>query len=565
MVNIIGKILERKFLFGSIAVVFAVVGYYGYQHFFGTAAVTRYVSAQVQKGTLVVSVSGSGQVSVSNQLDLKPKVSGDIVSVAVENGQEVKAGTLIAQIDSTDAQKAVRDAEVNLDSAKLALEKLKQPADALSITQAENVLSQADSDLPKSYDSGFNSVSGAFIDLPSAMTGLQDILYGTTLSKGQDNISAYADLVKTYDETVLKFRDDAAQKYQIARTSYDKNATDYKIVTRFSGTDAIEQMINETYDTTKNIADAIKSANDLLNFVKDRLTERNLTIPSLLVTHQNELAQYTNQVNTHLSDLANIRDSIVSAKQTITEKTEALAKLKAGADPLDIQSQELSVKQKENALQDAKENLADYFIRAPFDGIVAKTNVEKGDPASASTVIATFITKQQMAQISLNEVDVAKVKVGQKTTITFDAIDGLGITGEVAEIDSVGTVTQGVVTYGVQIGFDAQDERVKPGMSVNAEIITDVKQNVLLAPNSAVKQQNNAAYVEMFLGDTQTPEWRTVQTGLSNDTMTEIVSGLKEGDQIVTQTIAAAASQSSTQQNTGLRIPGLIGGGGVRR
>ena len=98
-----------------------------------------------------------------------------------------------------------------------------------------------------------------------------------------------------------------------------------------------------------------------------------------------------------------------------------------------------------------------------------------------------LITKQKIAEISLNEVDAAKVKVGQKVTLTFDAIDGLSITGEVSEIDALGTVSQGVVTYGVKIAFDTQDERVKSGMSVSAAIITDVKQNVLLVPNAAVK------------------------------------------------------------------------------
>lgn len=188
--------------------------------------------------------------------------------------------------------------------------------------------------------------------------------------------------------------------------------------------------------------------------------------------------------------------------------------------------------------------------------------MKKGDPVSASTILATLVTKQKIAEISLNEVDITKIKVGQKTTLTFDAIPDLTITGQVAEIDTVGTVTQGVVTYAVKISFDTQDDRVKPGMSISASIITDIKQDALLAPNSAVKQQGDAAYVEIFAGETQAPRQQTVQTGLSNDTMTEITSGLNEGDRVVTQTITQTTSQSQTQQNTGLRIPGITGGGG---
>lgn len=562
-----------------ILVVVLALGHWGYTSLTSTSGETRYVTAVVQKGTIIASISGTGQVSTSNQIDVKPKVSGDVLYVNVINGQEVKAGTLIAQLDARDAEKAVRDAEVNLESANISLQKLKQPADALSTIQTENALSQATGDLGKAYDDGFNNVSNTFLTLPAAMSGLQDIIYGTTLSKGvQDNVSAYSDMVKNYDQTVLQFKDDTKNKYQAARTAYDQNIADYKSVTRFSGTTTIEQIINETYDTTKIIAEAVKSANDLLNFVKDRLTERQLAIPSLLSTHQSSLSTYTSQTNSNLLSLSDIKNTIISSRRTIAEKTEALAKLRGGADPLDITTQELSVKQRENALLDAKNTLDEYFIRAPFDGTVAKMNVKKADSANSSTVIATVITKQQLAQISLNEVDVAKVKIGQKVTLTFDAIDGLSITGKVVDIDTVGTVTQGVVTYGVKIGFDTQDNRVKSGMSVSAAIITDIKQDVLTVPNSAIKSQGDASYVEVFdspLAQSSgnqgapslvTPRQQSVQIGLSDDTSTEITSGLKEGVQIVTRTINPTQTTGTTQapnilQATGVRGQGGAGGG----
>src|SRR3990167_11113902 len=114
------QIKKRKFASGIAFLLIVGIGYWGFGNFFSEDGVIRYASAQVQKGTLIVSISGSGQVSASNQIDIKPKASGDVVYVGVKNGQEVKAGTLIAQIDARDAQKTVRDAEVNLESANLA-------------------------------------------------------------------------------------------------------------------------------------------------------------------------------------------------------------------------------------------------------------------------------------------------------------------------------------------------------------------------------------------------------------------------------------------------------------
>lgn len=215
--------------------------------------------------------------------------------------------------------------------------------------------------------------------------------------------------------------------------------------------------------------------------------------------------------------------------------------------------------------------MADYFVRAPFAGTLAKVNIKKSDTVSAGTVVATLITKKQLAEISLNEVDVAKVKIGQKATLTFDAVAGLAISGIVADIDTIGTVSQGVVTYIVTISFDTQDERIKPGMSVSGVIITETKQDVLIVPNSAVKSlpansgagQASQSYIEML----QTLKNKTVrikvQTGLSNDTQTEIISGIKEGDEIITRTILPTTTASSTAPSIfGSPATGNRGAGG---
>src|SRR3989344_1785815 len=172
-------------------------------------------------------------------------------------------------------------------------------------------------------------------------------------------------------------------------------------------------------------------------------------------------------------------------------------------------------------------------------------NFKKGDSVSGGAVAATFITKQRLAEISLNEVDIAKIKVGQKSTLTFDAIPELSISGEVAEIDAIGTVAQGVVSYVVKITFDTDDSRVKPGMSVSAAITTDAKTDVVIVPVSAVKSQGQEQYMEVKIGDAA-PERVSVKTGIANDEFIEIISGVKEGDNVVSGTISAQTTPSQT-------------------
>ncbi len=309
-----------------------------------------------------------------------------------------------------------------------------------------------------------------------------------------------------------------------------------------------------------------------MQFYKDKLTERSLRVNSQANTYLDNLNTYTGQTATSLSNLLSIKttiqtnqQNIISAERTIEEKIESLVKLKSGTDPLDIKSQELSVEQKQHALSDAREKLADYFMRAPFDGAIAAVSLKKGDSVSSGLAAFTLVARQRLAEISLNEVDVAKIKVGQKVVLKFDALPDLSLTGGVAEISSLGTVSQGVVSYSVKIGFDAQDDSIKPGMSVAAAIITAAKPDVLLVPNAAVKSLNGSGYYVEILNNGQ-PQSQSVQIGLANDSFTEITAGLKAGDQVVTQTINAgsAAAKSSPAGGNIIQTGGALRGAGLR-
>jgi hypothetical protein len=197
--------------------------------------------------------------------------------------------------------------------------------------------------------------------------------------------------------------------------------------------------------------------------------------------------------------------------------------------------------------------------------------------------LATIITTKELAVVSLSEVDVAKISLGEKATLTFDAIPNLTIAGQVVEIDSVGTVSSGVVNYNVQISFDTtSDQGVKPGMSVNAAIITNVAQDVLEVPSGAVKTSGGVSYVQTFATalpapaagvqgsvSITPPKKQIVEIGVTDGTSTEIISGLKEGDEVVTKTITSATTTSTTSA-----APSILGssssgrgggvGGGVR-
>ena len=563
---------------------------------------TTYVLASPEKGTLVVSVSGTGQVSALDEVSLKPKVTGDLVWVAVANGESVKAGQVLATIDATEVQKSIRDARVSLTSAEIAYQKLTMPTDSFSLLQSENAIvtaqesqQRANDELVKAYTDGYDAITDAFLDFPGIMADLNAVFWDDSIDGQQLNADWYKSQIYNFEpEKVMAYRQSTEIAYQKARASYDIAFADYRNTPRDADPATIEALLQKTYTASQDIAEAIKVGKNFTDTVKDVLELHSMKLSSSAVNNQSKLVTMIGTTNEHLSRILSVTNTIDSAHSTITssertirEKQASLNKLKNGTEQLDLDSQKLTIQQRKNTLRDMEEKLADYTLRAPFSGDISGLTAKEGDLVSPSSVVATLLTKSQVAEISLNEVDVAKVTLGQKSTLTFDALPELTMTGKVIEIDAVGTTVQGVVTYGIKISFDTPDARIKPGMSVSASIITMVHQDVLMVENSAIKQKNGTSVVSLVVPGSETftatgtpattgvaltiPPVETIITaGIANDEMTEVVSGLSEESRVVLRTVVpstkvsaptASTQSGSTRSSTGMGMPsGGMGG-----
>ena len=570
-----------------ILIVLLIIAYYSYKFLTRPSTAPTYVLGTVTQGTVVASTTGTGQVAANHELALKPQASGNVVYVAKKAGDSVAAGDVIAELDTTIPEKAVRDAEANLQSAQLSLQILEEPATQLSVLQAQDAVTQAQATLATDYTNGSTNISSAFLDLPNIMTGLNGVVYGTTDSpsgSGQANVDFYSDTAQQFEDSsntgeAAQYAQAVKSSFAAAQTAYNQNFADYKNESASADTATISKLITETYTTSNLIAESVKDMSDLVHYYQDTLTNSGRTPITKSNTDLSSLNGYTSLVNGHITDLLSSQDSITADEASVPEKTAALTQLQAGADPLNIQSAQLNVTKAQNALQDAKDNLQDYYITAPFAGTLADVDVKVGDPADSSTLIATLIDTNQVVDIPLNEVDVSAIKLGDKATLTFDAVPDLTLTGKVASIDTIGTVTQGVVNYTVTISFDTVDPRVLSGMSTTASIITQVDADVLTVPTSAVKTSANGSYVLAFTAATPAttdatgsataqsvvsstpPEQIPVTVGISDDTNTEIVSGLTEGQQIVVKTIAATTTAAKTTTAPSL-LSGVTGGRG---
>lgn len=464
------------------------------------ATAPRMIYAMVSRGDLSVSITGSGQVSAKNQIDLKGKASADITDIYVKAGQTVKSGTLIARLDS-------KDAGISLESAKITYEKLVKPADPEDIKKAED-------DLLKSYNDGWNEVSAVFVDHPGIISGMDLVFYSQTGYLGEARNTQRSQIARQYVQRAGLSFDQAKKDYVVALNEYNS-------LSRLSATSSLRLLIDHTAMMEKVMAEALKNTQNAISYIMQ--SERDATTAANAAA--SDVNSWLATANSHLS-------TMITYQNAITANEIALRDLVKGPDPLDIRSGQLSLQQSRNAYED-------YFVRAPFDGIIARVSAKVGDAGNSS--IATLIADKKVSEISMNEVDVAKIKIGQKAVLTFDAVEGLALHGQVDEVDLIGTVSQGVVTYNVKVAFETDDSRVKSGMSVSAEIIVDSRQGVLMIPNSAVKAVNGRRYVETASGP------MNIEIGISNDTHTEVISGLSEGDSVIARTVASnggAASQA---------------------
>ncbi len=214
------------------------------------------------------------------------------------------------------------------------------------------------------------------------------------------------------------------------------------------------------------------------------------------------------------------------------------------------------VNQAQIAVTQAQDNLDRAKLLSPISGTVYAVNYNVGDIAS-STAVSIVDLSQIQVKVTVAEVDVASIKVGQTAQMTLDALPGKTYTATVSAINPVGGVTSGVVNYAVIAQLKDPDGDVLPGMTANLAIETARHDNVLLAPLRAVKTQGTQKIVTVLYQGQQivTP----VTTGLQNDTQVEITSGLNEGDEVVIGTTTTVAPRGGAG---GIQLGGFRPGGG---
>ncbi len=280
-----------------------------------------------------------------------------------------------------------------------------------------------------------------------------------------------------------------------------------------------------------------------------------------------------------LSELASAESNLLNAQNTLNYQTNnynryntLFEKGLVSAD--DYENARLTYEQARQQLniqqqnvQKARTNLGYATITAPIDGVVLSKEVEEGQTvASAMTTPTLFIIAQDLTDMrviaDIDEADIGGVAEGQRVTFTVDAYPDDVFGGTVTQVRQEATTESNVVTYEVVISAPNKELKLKPGLTANVTIFTSEKNNVLVVPSKALRfspsevMLSEGESIEDCLGRNKV--WKqegkvfkayAVTTGISDGTSTEILSGLKEGDNVITEFIMSMPEEAPAQQN----------------
>ena len=573
-------------------------------------------TATVTRGSITQTVSISGSVNAQGQARLAFKTGGRIANLMVSVGQTVNAGQVLAQLDTTDLQTAMTNAQQQLANAQASYDK-----QLLSAQQAQRSLDQARQTAVTDLANAQASLNKLKANYASAKTNFAS--YGDSALAGISAFQSSLDTMQTQvDAIIAEMRtvvgggdtgdlrnalnaitnanspalqnahsnsvtllSPAIADYQNARTAVQQATTDYDTAYT-AGNDTTAQWsswqaaqanytlaasrLSSAVDTTASIlaslSTAVTTAQASLNTQQTRDLHNpfdkwraDLSTLYGVVTFQQQsvstaklkLTQAGSSLSTFNDiiggSLATAAQNIVTTQQRDQQSIENAQNSVANT-PFNLQSAQSSIDTANNGVATAQTNLDAALLTAPSSGVVASIANQVGEYVSGggnsnSAFIVLTNTNALVLHGTVGEADISKLKLGQVSNITIDALSGSKMTGRVTSLDPVATISQGVPVYGVDIAIDVPASTVKAGMSGTASVILASKQNVLIVPNTAIRTVNGQRGVTV-LKDGESVD--TVATfGIANDTSTEVVSGLSEGDVIVIPQARASASNNA--------------------
>lgn len=449
------------------------------------------------------SLSGTGTLNPANTYTVKSLVDGKILTSGFEEGDKVEEGDVLYTIDSSDAS-------TNLEKASIALQ------------QAQ-----------RSYD---KTVDRQYVraEVDGTVSSLK-VAKGDEVTSGQE---------------VAVIRDSSKMLLNLLFPAAD--------AANFSVGQSADVVLDGTFETLKGTITAVTGT--------DELSTGNLLVRTVTIRVNNAGGLTTAQAATaSVNGVSSIASATFAyqAERTLTaqasgtvsainvqeggavSKGDIIIELTGDELTESIQSASESLRSAEISMQNQQDNMSNYTITSPISGTIIEKDAKQGDAlTSGSTLCVIYDLSYLEMVINVDELQIGALSVGQKVQLTADAVTDKTYVGTVTRVSMKGSSSGGTTTYPITIRIDNTDG-LRPGMNANAEIVVAEANNALVVPNAAVirggyvlvskKSPSAANAVE----DMDAPDgyvYVKVETGVSDDSYTEIKSGLQEDDTVAYDT-----------------------------
>ncbi len=465
-----------------------------------SAAGLTYTTAPVERRDITAQITGSGSLEAANSYSVTSLAEGNILTADFEEGDQVEEGTVLYTIDASNLSSTLEQAQISLNQAR------------------------------RSYDSRLKDLEKLSVTAPKAGRVLSlEVEAGDDVSAGQ-TVAA----LRNSDIMALEvpFLSDEAAGFHVGQSA--------------------SVTLESTFETLEGTVSKIDRVDTVL---EGGMIVRYVTVevanPGALSVSQTGSAvvdgcasagsaafRYAAEENI-TAEVSGTVASIRAQEGSWVNKGDVILTLTSDSVDDNVQSAADSLRSAELSLESRYDQLDNYTVTSPIRGTVIDKNYKAGETSEAGKVLCSIYDLSYLTMtLSVDELDISDIAVGQRVEITADAVEGRTYTGVVTKVSVAGTSSGGTTTYPVTVRID-ETEGLLPGMNVDAVITLESANGVLAIPTGALNRGNTV----LVTADSPSAANGTaieggeyysvpVEIGASDSSYIEIVSGLREGDTV---------------------------------
>ncbi|OGH77250.1 MAG: hypothetical protein A2983_03950 [Candidatus Magasanikbacteria bacterium RIFCSPLOWO2_01_FULL_40_15] len=567
--------LPRVYIPLGVVVIAAFFFYRSYQ---AKNKPPEYETTAVARGTLTQTVEATGKLESRDDVSLRFETLGTLMIINAKEGDGVKTGAILASLRLNELNASVAQAAANLQQKRAGASDQDREYYRAAVDAAKAGLEQTKIDIQSSINNAGAAANTAYTNLKRAEGGDNSRIVNEAYENGvatlHSSIAKLGDAINQAQNTinylaVIPVNDPAKKQntdadFVIATQAVEVAQKKITGLTGLSLKSDIDRAYLETEPAFSKTIQSLAKIADLLNYIPPSTESATQTIvdakKSAIVSARSSITtQYTSFLaqNQAIANAKNIytiysieyqkaqqdlADAKAKAESTIQIKQSAYDQAMANYNGKILPTRAVDLAPYQAALSAALANREKAILRAPIDGVVAKINKKKGELVGSADAMIQMISPHFEIKVDVPETDIAKMINSQLRAVTF-TLDAFGeetkFKGVVIHINQKSTEIQDVVYYQITIAVtnDYGDKKIQAGMTANAKIITEIRENTLFVPQRAIRTRDTGEkYIKILDADKKEQE-KNIVLGLRADGgKMEILNGLNENDIVIIAT-----------------------------